>query len=46
MVSDSDVMVKENVQLALEPLVSALQGSGAEVLVVYLSGGQDGRRSE
>jgi hypothetical protein len=35
-VFDSDVMVKEGVQLALERLVAALEGLGAEVLVVYL----------
>jgi hypothetical protein len=35
-VFDSDVMVKEGVQLALERLVAALDGLGAEVLVVYL----------
>jgi hypothetical protein len=35
-VFDSDVMVKEGVQLALERLVRALENRGAEVLVVYL----------
>ncbi|MCA1739507.1 MAG: DUF3854 domain-containing protein, partial [Actinobacteria bacterium] len=39
---DSDVMVKENVQLALERLVAALEGRGAEVLVVYLPDAADG----
>jgi len=35
-VFDSDVMVKEGVQLALERLVGALEDLGAEILVVYL----------
>jgi len=35
-VFDSDVMLKEGVQLALERLVLALEDRGAEVLVVYL----------
>lgn len=35
-VFDSDVMVKDGVQLALERLVGALEDLGAEVLVVYL----------
>lgn len=35
-VFDSDVMVKENVQLALERFVEALGGRGADVRVVYL----------
>ncbi len=35
-VFDSDVMTKENVQLALERLVGALEARGATVKVVYL----------
>ena len=35
-VFDSDVMVKPEVQLALERLVAALEGRGATVMVVYL----------
>jgi len=41
-VFDSDVMTKENVQLALERLVAALEARGAEVLVVYLPGPEKG----
>lgn len=41
-VFDADVMVKEGVQLALERLVVALRGRGAEVLVVYLPGPEKG----
>jgi hypothetical protein len=43
-VFDSDVLAKVNVQLALERLVWALQGRGAEVLVVYLPDGRDGAK--
>jgi hypothetical protein len=39
---DSDVMVKPEVQLALERLVAALEDRGAEVLVVYLPGPEKG----
>ncbi len=35
-VFDSDVMVKPEVQLALERLVAALEARGADVMVVYL----------
>jgi hypothetical protein len=41
-VFDADVMVKENVQAALERLVSALEDRGAKVLVVYLPGPEKG----
>jgi len=41
-VFDSDVMLKAEVQLALERLVGALTGRGAEVLVIYLPGSQKG----
>jgi hypothetical protein len=41
-VFDSDVTEKENVQLALERLVAALEARGAEVLVVYLPGPEKG----
>jgi predicted transcriptional regulator len=41
-VFDADIMEKENVQLALERLVAALEGRGAEVLVVYLPGPEKG----
>jgi hypothetical protein len=41
-VFDSDVMVKPEVQLALERLVAALEGRGAEVLVAYLPGPEKG----
>jgi hypothetical protein len=41
-VFDSDVMVKPEVQLALERLVAALERRGAEVLVVYLPGPEKG----
>ena len=40
-VFDSDVIVKEGVQLALERLVAALEERGAEVLVVYLPEAED-----
>jgi hypothetical protein len=40
-VFDSDVMVKENVQLALERFVEALGGRGADVRVVYLPDAPD-----
>lgn len=40
-VFDSDVMEKENVQLALERLVAALEARGADVRVVYLPGGDE-----
>jgi DNA-binding transcriptional ArsR family regulator len=43
-VYDSDVMVKEGVQLALERLVKALEGRGADVLVVYLPDGEGGEK--
>jgi hypothetical protein len=36
-VYDSDVMVKKDVQLALERLVAALEAWGADVRVIYLS---------
>lgn len=39
-VYDSDVMAKENVQLALERLVAALEERGADVRVVYLPDGE------
>jgi hypothetical protein len=41
-VFDADVMVKENVQLALGRLVTALERRGANVLVIYLPGQQGG----
>jgi hypothetical protein len=41
-VFDADIMEKENVQLALERLVAALEGRGAEVMVVYLPGPEKG----
>ncbi len=41
---DSDVMVKPEVQLALERLVTFLEGRGAAVLVVYLSDAEDGSK--
>jgi len=41
-VFDSDVTHKPDVQLALEWLVGALEGRGAEVLVVYLPTGSSG----
>lgn len=41
-VYDADVMVKAEVQLALERLVAALEGRGARVLVVYLPETLDG----
>lgn len=41
---DSDVMVKPEVQLALERLVAFLEGRGATVLVVYLSDAPDGSK--
>lgn len=41
-VFDADVTTKENVQLALERLVAALEARGAEVLVVYLPGPEKG----
>jgi uncharacterized protein DUF3854 len=40
-VFDNDVMVKAEVQQALEALVYALEGRGAEVLVVYLPPGEE-----
>ncbi len=40
-VFDNDVTVKESVQQALEALVYALEGRGAEVLVVYLPPGEE-----
>src|SRR5215204_217060 len=40
-VFDSDVMLKENVQLALERLVAALEPRGATVKVIYLSNAGD-----
>lgn len=43
-VFDSDVMVKEGVQLALERLVAALEKRGAEALVVYLPDAADGSK--
>jgi hypothetical protein len=41
---DSDVMVKPEVQLALERLVAFLEGRGARTLVVYLSDAADGSK--
>jgi hypothetical protein len=41
---DSDVMVKPEVQQALERLVAFLEGRGAKVLVVYLSDAPDGSK--
>jgi len=41
-VFDADVTVKENVQLALERFVAALEERGAVVLVVYLPGPEKG----
>jgi hypothetical protein len=41
---DSDVMVKPEVQLALERLVTYLEAKGAKVLVVYLSDAPDGSK--
>ena len=41
-VFDSDVMVKEGVQAALEGLVHFLEGRGATMQVIYLPGTQDG----
>jgi uncharacterized protein DUF3854 len=41
-VFDSDVMVKEGVQVALDRLVAALEARGAEILVVYLPGPEKG----
>lgn len=43
-VYDSDVMVKEGVQLALTALVTALEGRGAVVRVVYLPDAADGSK--
>lgn len=43
-VFDSDVMAKENVQLALERLVAALEKRGADVRVVYLPDGEGGEK--
>jgi hypothetical protein len=42
-VFDSDVMVKEGVQLALQRLVEALEARGADVYVVYLPDLGDGK---
>jgi len=44
-VFDSDVMVKPEVQLALERLVAFLQGQGAAVRVVYLPDAPDGSKT-
>jgi hypothetical protein len=41
-VFDSDVMVKDSVQAALEGLVDFLEGCGATVQVIYLPDTQDG----
>jgi hypothetical protein len=41
-VFDSDVMVKPEVQLALERLVAFLEGQGARVRVIYLPGVANG----
>jgi hypothetical protein len=43
-VFDSDVMEKENVQLALERLVAMLEERGAEVYVIYLPAAEDGSK--
>ena len=43
-VFDSDALTKEGVQLALKALVEALEGRGAEVLVVYLEDAPDGSK--
>ena len=43
-VFDSDVMVKEGVQLALQRLVAALEERGADVRVVYLPDGEGGEK--
>jgi hypothetical protein len=43
-VFDSDVMVKVEVQMALERLVAALEDRGARVLVVYLPDAPDGSK--
>ncbi len=43
-VFDSDVMTKEGVQLALERLVTALEGFGTDVRVVYLPDGEGGEK--
>ena len=43
-VFDSDVMTKENVQLALQRLVAALEARGADVRVVYLSDSESGEK--
>lgn len=43
-VFDSDVMVKPEVQLALECLVAALEDRGADVRVVYLPDAEDGSK--
>ncbi len=44
-VFDSDVMVKPEVELALERLVTALEGRGASVEVVYLPDAPDGTKT-
>lgn len=41
-VFDADVMFKENVQLALERLVAALEARGADVRIIYLPGTEKG----
>ena len=41
-VFDADIVEKENVQLALSRLVTALEGRGANVLVVHLPGPEKG----
>jgi hypothetical protein len=43
-VFDSDVMAKENVQLACERLVAALEECEADVRVVYLPDGEEGEK--
>jgi hypothetical protein len=45
-VFDSDVMTKPEVQLALERLVAALEGRGADIQVIYLPDGEDGEDSK
>lgn len=41
---DSDVVAKAEVQIALERLVAALEGLGADVRVAYLPGGEGGEK--
>jgi hypothetical protein len=41
---DSDAWSNDNVHMALERLVAALEGRGAEVLVVHLEGTSDGSK--